>query len=148
MRGKIRHLGISLAAALVLYGTPTLAQSIGTIKNVSAGDAEIIRDGETLRVATGFKVMEGDIIVTGPGMRVGVTLDDDTRMAVGPNSRIIISRYRFDRARRTGESVTRVDRGVLSVDSGALAKTGNMRVQTPTATLGVRGTRFVVEVQP
>ena len=67
-------------------------------------------------------------------------------MAVAPGSRVIISKYRYDRARETGESLMRVDRGRVGVDSGRMSRSGRMEFETPTSTLGVRGTTFVIEV--
>ena len=77
-------------------------------------------------------------------------MSDDTRMAVGPNSEIVLDEYEYNRRQQRGRAVTRVNRGSLGVRSGNITRTGNqrsMRVRTPTSTLGVRGTTFVVEVQ-
>ena len=79
---------------------------------------------------------------------MAVTFIDNTRFAVGPNSRIAVSKFDYDRTRAQGNFVTQVSRGSLAVVSGKIAKSGKdaMKVQTPTSLLGVRGTRFIVEV--
>ncbi|MEE4200257.1 FecR family protein [Erythrobacter sp.] len=134
------------AFALIMASQPVLAEEIGQIKNVTQGGVEVQRGDKSLRGVSGFRVMEGDVVVTGARQRVGITFLDDTRMAVAPGSRVVISRYRYDRARETGSSLMQVDRGAVGVDSGKLSGSGRMRFKTPTSTLGVRGTSFVIEV--
>ncbi|MEL6416160.1 MAG: FecR domain-containing protein [Pseudomonadota bacterium] len=144
----MRQLAILIFATLAMVASPALAE-IGRIKNATQGTVVVIRDGKSLTAKPGFKLLEGDIISTRAGQRVGITLIDDTRMAVGPSSRITLDEYKYDRARQTGRSLTSVNRGSLGVDSGNITRTGKdkMRVRTPTSTLGVRGTTFVVEVK-
>ena len=142
----MRKFFILIAALCALVAQPALATEIGRIKNVTPGGIEVIRSGETMRASSGFRLREGDIVVTQRGQRVGITFLDNTRMAVAPGSRVIISRYRYDRARETGESLMRVDRGRVGIDSGNLSRSGRMEFETPTSTLGVRGTTFVIEV--
>ena len=143
----MRKFAILLAAVFALLAQPAIANEIGRIKNVTAGGIEVIRSGETLRANSGFRLREGDIVVTARGQRVGITFLDNTRMAVAPSSRVIISRYRYDRARETGESLMEINRGAVGIDSGNLSRSGRMRFRTPTSTLGVRGTTFVIEVE-
>ncbi len=142
----MRKLSILLAATACLAAQPVWAE-IGRIKNVTAG-VEVIRDGRAISARPGLKLEEGDVISTGSRARVGITFVDNTRMAVGPGSRVTLDEYKYDRARRTGSSMTTVNRGSLGVDSGNITRSGRdrMKVRTPTSTLGVRGTTFVVEV--
>lgn len=141
-------LAILISAIVGMVATPAMAE-IGRIKNATQGTVEVIRDGRAVSAKPGFKLEEGDIIATKAGQRVGITFIDDTRIAVGPSSRITLDEYKYDRARQTGSSLTTVNRGSLGVDSGNITRTGadKMRVRTPTSTLGVRGTTFVVEVK-
>ena len=143
----MRKLATLISLILAVMAQPALAE-IGRIKNASQGAVQVIRDGRNLSAKPGFKLKEGDIIATKAGQRVGITFIDDTRIAIGPSSRITLDEYKYDRARQTGSSLTTVNRGSLGVDSGNITRTGadRMRVRTPTSTLGVRGTTFVVEV--
>lgn len=142
----MRNLILLLTAIFAIAAHPAAAQEIGRIKNVTQGGIEVVRDGSKLKGTSGFRLREGDIVVTRAGQRAGITFVDNTRMVIAPKSRMIISRYRFDRARRTGESQMQIDRGAVGVDSGELARSGRMKFRTPTSTLGVRGTTFVIEV--
>ena len=144
----MRKTAIVISAIVGLIASPVMAE-IGRIKNATNGTVSVIRDGQTLAAKPGFNLLEGDVIATKAGQRVGITFIDDTRMAVGPSSQISLDEYKYDRTRQTGRSLTSINRGTLGVDSGAITRNGadNMRVRTPTSTLGVRGTTFVVEVK-
>ena len=137
-----------VAAILIigLAGQPVLAE-IGRVKR-SAGTAVVQRGAAKLPATPGLQLEKGDMLVTGKDGRMALTFIDNTRFAVGPNSRVSVNQYLFDRRSQKGQFVTQVDRGSLAVVSGQIAKSGPdaMKVRTPTSLLGVRGTRFVVAV--
>ncbi|WP_295638418.1 FecR domain-containing protein [Novosphingobium sp.] len=131
----------------MLATTPALAE-IGRIKS-NVGTAQIVRGKQTIAAAPGFKLEATDQLVTGKDGRMGIAFTDDTRIAVGPNSKIVLATYKYDRTQQTGQFVARVNKGSLGVVSGKIAKSAKdaMQVHTPTTILGVRGTRFVVDVK-
>ncbi|MEK6636558.1 MAG: FecR domain-containing protein [Pseudomonadota bacterium] len=144
---------LSIAAAFLLAGlaTQSLAAAgsdIGRVK-VASGIASILRSGQTIAATPGLALQKGDILTTGKNGRIGATFYDNSRFAAGPNSRVVINEFLFDDTTHDGKFVTQVDRGSLAIISGQIAKKNKdaMRVRTPTALLGVRGTRFVVEVK-
>jgi hypothetical protein len=138
----------AIAALLLalLVAQPAWAE-IGRVKR-SLGAAVVERGKARLPAAPGFQLQKGDVLVTGKDGRIALTFIDNTRFAVGPNSRVSIAEYLFNRRTQSGQFVTQVNRGSLAVVSGQIAKSGRdaMKVRTPTSLLGVRGTRFVVEV--
>ena len=141
--------GLLMAAGL---STPSLALAqgageIGRIKTVT-GTATVVRGKAATPAAPGYQLLVSDVLATGPNGRIGVTFIDNSRFAVGPNSRVSVSQFRYDRTRQQGEFVTSVDRGSLAIVSGKIAKSKRdaMKVRTPTSLLGVRGTKFIVEV--
>ncbi len=135
-------------SAVVVAGlaTPALAD-IGRVKLV-AGPATIELGTQKIPATSGMVLQAGDTIVTGKTGRIGVTFNDNTRFAAGPNSRVNVADYVFNDTTHQGQFLTRIDRGSLAIVSGQIAKSNRdaMRVKTPTALLGVRGTRFVVQV--
>lgn len=137
---------LSLIACLTL-AAPASAE-IGRVKS-SVGPVQIQRGTTQLPVKPGLKLEQGDYIVTGKNGRVGIAFVDDTRFAVGPNSKVKLSKFGYDRTRQTGEFVTEVDRGSLGVVSGKIAKSKQdaMKVRTPTSMLGVRGTKFILDIR-
>jgi hypothetical protein len=142
----VRRHKMALALVAILAATPAHAE-IARIKQ-SAGAAGVERGAQHLNAAPGLQLLAGDRLVTGKNGRMSLTFIDNTRFAVGPNSRIEVNQFEYDRTRQRGVFVTRVDRGSLAVVSGKIAKSDRdaMKVRTPNSLLGVRGTRFIIEV--
>ena len=138
-----------LFLAIASLGVAGAAQAeIGRIKR-TIGDAAVERGKVRRPAAIGGTLEQGDVLVTGKDGRVSVTFADNTRFSAGPNSRIAIDQFRFDDTTHKGAFVTKVDRGSLAIISGQIAHESKdaMKVRTPTSLLGVRGTRFVVNVK-
>lgn len=135
-----------LVSLVALVASPASAD-IGRIKS-SSGTASVHRGANTIPAATGQALMPGDWLVTGKDGRISLTFIDNTRFAIGPDSRIALSKFEYDRTRQKGSFVTQVERGSLAVVSGRISKSGRdaMQLRTPTSLLGVRGTRFIVHV--
>lgn len=145
MRGAVAA-GLLIVAGL---STPGWASAeIGRIKSVM-GTAAVVRDNAVTPATPGFQLLVSDVLTTGKDGRIGVTFVDNSRFAVGPNSRLVLSQFEFDDTTHAGKSLTTVNRGSLAIVSGQIAKENKdaMRVRTPTALLAARGTRFVVEVK-
>ena len=132
---------------LALAVSSTAIAEIARIKQ-SSGVALIERNTQRLKAAPGFQLLPGDKLVTGKDGRMSLTFIDNTRFAVGPNSRVSVSQFQYDRTRQKGSFVTKVDRGSLAIVSGRIAKSDRdaMKVRTPNSLLGVRGTKFIVAV--
>lgn len=118
----------------------------GTIKT-SRGTANIERGGTSLPAAVGAAVEVNDTIVTGADGIVGLTLRDNTRLTAGPNTTMALDQYEFDTTTHAGSMDASVKSGSLAVISGDIAKSNPDAVvfRTPTVTLGVRGTEFIIE---
>ena len=132
------RLPIAIGLTAFVIASPAFAE-IARIKQ-SSGTAFVERNAQQL--------LAGDRLVTGKDGRMSLTFVDNTRFAVGPNSRISVSEFQYDKTRQKGSFVTQVDRGSLAVSSGKIAKSDRdaMKVRTPNTLLGVRGTKFIVEV--
>ena len=138
----------SLLLALSIGVMASSAQAeIARIKSAS-GIATVQRGAARIPAATGQELQAGDYLETGKTGRISLTFIDNTRFAVGPNSRVAVSKFEYDRTRQQGAFITQVDRGSLAIVSGKIAKSGRdaMKIRTPNSLLGVRGTRFIVEV--
>jgi len=142
------RVALALAATLVAV-TAAQAVDIGQIK-VSKGDVAIDRGGQTIAGGVGARLQTEDVIRTGADGSVGITMSDNSLLSAGPNSVLALDRYAFDATTNQGQFDTSLRRGSLSVVSGRIAKQSAdaMTVRTPTAILGVRGTEFVVSVDP
>jgi hypothetical protein len=126
---------------------PALAGEAGRIK-VSKGEVQIERDGKRLPAPVGAVILARDTVKTGPDGSVGITFQDNSLLSAGPNSELVIERFVFDSTTHKGEFDTALKKGTLAVVSGKIVKQSPdaMRVKTPAAIMGVRGTEFVVKV--
>lgn len=133
-----------LAASPALAQTPSPA---GRIKSV-AGEAFVIHQGQRMAATVGTPVYEQDSLATGADGRVGLTLRDDTRLSIGPQTTIEINRFVYAQSDSQFAFVLRVVRGVVAYVSGRIAKLSPdaVRLETPSAIVGVRGTRVVIRV--
>ena len=140
------RLPIAIGLTACLIASPAFAE-IARIKQ-SSGTAFVERNAQQIKPAPGLQLLAGDKLVTGKDGRMSLTFVDNTRFAVGPNSQIAVSEFQYDKTRQKGSFVTQVDRGSLAVSSGKIAKSDRdaMKVRTPNTLLGVRGTKFIVEV--
>ena len=141
-------LGMAAAAIVLLQAAAAHAErAIGQIKNVS-GDAQIVRNTEVLPVAVGLPIRQSDVVQTGPNGKLGMTFIDNSTFSVGPNSELALERFRFNTTTHEGEFRSDLKKGTLAVISGKLVKQSSnaMTVRTPSLILGVRGTKFLVEV--
>ena len=135
----------SMAAGLLMLA----CLSTASVAAAEIGAANIVRGKAATPATPGYQLLVSDVIATGKDGRIGITFVDNSRFAVGPNSRVALSQFEFDDTTHRGESLTTVDRGSLAIVSGQIARENKdaMRVRTPTSLLAARGTRFVVEVK-
>ena len=120
---------------------------VGRIKVVS-GSAFILRKGDAIRAKAGEPVFETDGLSTGPDGRMGVTLRDETRISLGASSEIRLDRFVYSTADGQFAFVLRIVRGIAAYASGRIAKLSPdaVRLQTPAAIVGVRGTQVAIRV--
>jgi hypothetical protein len=142
----VRHYPIALGLLALLGTSPAFAE-VARIKQAS-GTAIVQRNSQQLKATPGLQLLAGDKLVTGKDGRMSLTFVDNTRFAVGPNSQVAVNEFQYDKTRQKGSFVTQVDRGSLAVVSGKIAKSDRdaMKVRTPNTLLGVRGTKFIIEV--
>jgi hypothetical protein len=136
-----------IMAALLAIAAPAMASDVGLIK-VSKGDVRIERAGARLPAGVGAAVQASDVIVTGGDGLAGITFTDNSLVSLGPNSVFSIDKYRFDSTTHAGEFESSLARGRLAAISGKMVKQSpeSMKVRTPSAIMGVRGTEFIVQV--
>jgi hypothetical protein len=139
---------VSLAVAAMLVASlpaRAAAQEAGHVK-VSRGAVQIERAGQKVPASVGAPVQAGDVVTTGSDGSVGITFLDNSLLSAGPNSVLAIDRFAFDSTTHQGAFESSLKKGTLAVVSGKLAKQSPdaMKVKTPAAVLGVRGTEFLV----
>ncbi len=100
--------------------------------------------------ATALKVNDAifnkDTLQTGANSSLGVTFDDETTFSLSANARIVIDDFVYQEGGRGNSALFNVARGTVAFVASLVAKTGAMKIETPTAALGIRGTTGVVDV--
>jgi len=95
---------------------------------------------------TGDLVYRGDVIQTGPGGALSITFVDGTSFNVSANARMEVNEFVYDPNGHSNSTLLSLSKGTFAFIAGAIAHTGNMTVDTPVATMGIRGTAPRVEI--
>ena len=142
----MRHIAAAAVLALAV-AAPAKANDVGEIK-VAKGTVHVERGGKRLPASAGMPIRQSDTLVTGADGSAGVTFSDNSMLSAGPNSVLVVDHYTFDSTTHAGKFDASLKKGTLAVVSGKIVKQspGAMRVRTPAAIMGVRGTEFVVQV--
>ena len=132
------------------------AKPIGKVVNVS-GSAYIERTGAVVlqaRTSSGGPaaakvddlVFIGDIVQTAADGVIGIIFGDGTSFNVSSNARMEINEFIYNPKGTSNSTLFRLTKGTFTMLAGKTAKTGNMKVETPVGTMGIRGTAPHVEI--
>ena len=143
-------LGIVISLVFLLAASEkglALDDSFGIVKSVS-GEVLVSNAQHSISAVPNMKINQGDLIKTGGDGSVGLIFTDDTVVALGPNSEIKIESFLFNPVDLQLSFVARLFKGTFSFITGQIAKLApkNVKFETPEATLGVRGTKLLVEI--
>ena len=136
-----------VALSVLAWALPASAQEIIGIVRNSEGEAAITHEGRVLPASEGTKLFAGDTLSTGSDGSLGVILRDDSTLSLGPGSSFVIQQLLFSPAEEKFGLLVRLTRGTMAYLSGLIGKLSpeSVRFETPTASIGVRGTRFAVK---
>ncbi|MEJ8823942.1 FecR family protein [Variovorax humicola] len=128
---------------------PSAPTHAGIVKNVR-GEVQLLDTNGTMRAARpSDEVSPVDRVRTGPDSGASVVLRDGTTLIVGPSSQLDLKEFRYESTTQNGNLVVSLLRGSLRMITGQIGKghPDDLRVETQTATIGIRGTDFIVEVE-
>lgn len=129
--------------ALAVPTSAAAQEAVGGV--VFLRGAAQVRHGDSTRdLSRGSEISEGDEIVTGADTRIVLKMIDGATINLGADSRFEVWRYEFDAAGGGGKAALGLVKGAFRAITGAIGDSANadIRVVTPVATLGVRGTDF------
>ena len=124
---------------------PAAGQVIGNVLKLS-GSATAIRNGVSIELHIGDAVQKGDVIQTGSDSSIGMTFVDGSAFGMTSNARMVLNEMIYDPNGSSNSSLMSLVQGTITFVAGQTAKNGNMRVETPVATMGIRGTAVLVEI--
>jgi len=121
---------------------------IGTLHRVS-GTATVARQDQILPAKAGLEIQANDTLHTGADGSIGVMFNDDTLLSLGPGSIFVIDEFVYAPRQGKLSLVLRMMKGTAVYLSGLIAKLApdSVRFVTPSASVGVRGTKFAVKVE-
>lgn len=102
--------------------------------------------GQAGRTQVGDLVYLGDVVQTGADGRVGINFTDGTSFNLSSNARITLNEFVYDPNGKSNSTLFNLSKGTFTLVAGNVAKTGDMKIDTPVATLGIRGTTPHVEI--
>jgi hypothetical protein len=121
---------------------------IGTLQKVS-GTAAIVRQGQILPAKPGLEIQAKDTLRTGTDGAIGVVFVDDTVLSLGPGSVLVIDEFVYAPRQGKLSLIFGMMKGTAVYLSGLIAKLApdSVHFVTPSASVGVRGTKFAVKVE-
>ena len=137
-------LKVALLVSALFTGALAQAQSAGEVE-FSRGVGFAQTPGQSPRtLGKGLPLQEGDRLTTSDGASAIIKLQDGTRMTVRPNSELVLQQYQFKENSESNSMVMQLLRGGLRAVTGLISKSSPnaARIQTNTATIGIRGTDF------
>ncbi|HEX4510294.1 MAG TPA: FecR family protein [Burkholderiaceae bacterium] len=140
---------IALAATLVAawFGAHAAdGAHVALFKNVE-GPVKVVRQAAVVDAAPGVELFVSDRLVSGAGGSAGIVFRDGTQLTLGPSSEIDVRDYVFEPADEKYQFDVYLAKGTAIYASGKIGKLSpqSVKVSTPTATVGVRGTRFILQ---
>ena len=124
---------------------PSANEAVGRVAVVT-GNVTIIRNGVTVTVNAGDTILKNDVVQTGAGATCGLALNDGSTFNLTGGARLAINEFVYDPNGTANASLTTLIQGAATFVAGQIAKTGDMKVATPVATMGIRGTAVLVEI--
>lgn len=124
------------------------SQPVAFIKNVS-GNAVVKRDNTLHSLQKGEYLFSEDTIETAKNANVGLSFNDGTRIAIGPNSVFTIDNYLFAPAQKDFRFNVTIPKGSIVFESGKIGKLApeKVNIKAPQGIIGIRGTKFIVEAE-
>lgn len=124
---------------------PATVEPIGNVATVT-GIATVIRDKNSYPLKVRDDIYLNDVVQTSSNSSLGITFNDATTFNLSASAKITIDNYVYEDGGKQNSAIFDIGKGTVAFVAAAVAKTGDMKIATPTATLGIRGTTGVVDV--
>jgi hypothetical protein len=128
-----RTLASPIGKVMTAAGTVTVERA-----SAAAIQASVANSGTQLK--EGDLVYRGDVVATGPDGKVSLVFADGTAFNVSSNARMELNEFVYTPDGRSNSSMFSLLKGAFTFVAGKIAKTGSMKLDTPAATMGIRGT--------
>jgi len=123
-------------------GAQQAAQAVGRVAKVD-GNVTVVRNGVAITVNVGDAILKGDVLQTASG-QLGVTFNDGSTVNLTENARLVVNEFIYDPNSKANSQILNLVQGSLTFISGEVAHSGDMKIGTPVATMGIRGTVGII----
>jgi FecR protein len=120
-------------------------EPIGNVATLT-GTATAIRKTDSIALKLKDDIFLNDTVQTSSSASLGITFNDATTFHLSANAKITIDSYVYEEGGNKNAGLFDIGKGTVAFVAASIAKTGNMQINTPAATLGIRGTTGLVEV--
>jgi hypothetical protein len=129
----VRTPASAIGKIVTITGAVTIERANAAVveANASTGGAQV-KDGDL--------VYQGDVVATGADGKVSLVFADGTAFNVGSNARMELNEFVYNPNGKSNSSMFSLLKGTFTFVAGKIAKTGSMKLDTPVATMGIRGT--------
>jgi hypothetical protein len=134
----MKHLTTALIA-LGLSGTSAMAQDIGVVSSIEPQLQGKPPGQSTRALRLGTGVVQDEQIQSSTAGRGQLMFRDQTTLTIAPNSTIVLDEFVYNPNQGTGELGLSLTKGALRFIGGRITKRNEGRIQTPSATIGIRG---------
>ena len=118
-----------------------------TLEHKNAALVQVgLTPGNPLQAKVDELVYQDDVIASGPDGKAGIAFVDGTSFDISPNSRMELNEFVYNPAGKNNSTLINLTKGTFTFIAGQVAHTGSMKVQTPVATMGIRGTAPRVQI--
>lgn len=118
---------------------------IGRVEKVS-GSVTVLRNGTIIELRLGDMVAKGDVVQTGPASSLTVKLNDGTVFHLSSSARMVLNDMVYVAGSDANSALFTLVQGLIGFVAGQVAKTGDLKVETPVATMAIRGTAVQTEI--
>ena len=126
-------------------GALAAAKVIGHVVKLT-GTATAVRNGVSIILNQGDNVNKGDVVQSGSDSTLSITFVDGTVFGLSSNARMVLNEMVYDPNGSSNSSLLSLVQGTITFVAGETAKHGDMKVDTPVATIGIRGTAVLIEI--
>ena len=136
------------AILLMLIMSNLILGSVAIVKKTT-GKVEVKRKKRIISIKVGTSLENGDIIMTKSKSSIGITFDDGSRLSLGAKAIFVINKFVVKPSKKRYNVDLELKKGKAMFDSGKIGKLSpkSVKFRIPEGAIGIRGTKFVVEVK-
>jgi hypothetical protein len=117
-----------------------------TIERANAMVVQAAIGGQPGQAKVGDVVYQGDTVATGADGRLGINFTDGSSFNLSNSARMVLNEFVYDPNGKSNSTLLSLTKGTITFVAGKVAATGDMKIDTPVATMGIRGTTPHVEI--